>query len=73
MQDFVKIANRSSYSAVTAGFAFLVKGADLFVEGSSSIAKEIKGSDYYHRTYHRSHGNLTSGNSSQCNGFYGAE
>ena len=36
------------------GFVFLVKGADLFVEGSSSVAKR------YHWTDNCCDGNLTS-------------
>ena len=62
MQDFINgLPIAAVILLLLAGFAFLVKGADLFVEGSSSIARKLKVA-YYHRSYHRSHGNLTSGN-----------
>lgn len=43
MQDFINgLPIAAVILLVTAGFAFLVKGADLFVEGSSSIARKLK-------------------------------
>ena len=54
------------------GFVFLIKGADFFVEGSSSIAKKLKvpsiiiGND-------RCNGNIPSGNCSQCDCIIGAQ
>ena len=43
------------------GFTLLIKGADLFVEGSSSVAKR--------RTYDCSNGDIASGDGGKCIGF----
>ena len=43
------------------GFVLLIKGADFFVEGSSSVAKRLHVPSYNCRN-----GNITSGNSGQC-------
>ena len=48
------------------GFAFLMKGADFFVEGSSSTRETTESSADHHRPYHRGNGNISSGNGSQC-------
>ena len=53
------------------GFAFLMKGADFFVEGSSSIAKRAEGAADHHRTYYCGNGNITAGNRSQRYGVTG--
>ena len=43
MQDFINgLPIAAVILLLLAGFAFLVKGADLFVEGSSSIARKLK-------------------------------
>ena len=52
------------------GFAFLMKGADYFVEGSSSVAKRLKVPSIIIGSDDRSHGNITSRNCSQCNSVY---
>ena len=42
MQDFINgLPIAAVILLLLAGFAFLVKGADLFVEGSSSIARKL--------------------------------
>ena len=53
------------------GFAFLMKGADFFVEGSSSIAKRLKVPPIIIRTYYCGNGNITAGNRSQRYGVTG--
>ena len=53
------------------GFVFLIKGADFFVEGSSSIAKKLKVN--HHRADDRCNGNIPSGNCSQCDCIIGAQ
>mgnify|MGYP000323217045 FL=1 len=53
-----------------AGFLFLVKGADWFVEGAASIAKKLGNSTVDHWINHCSNGNQHAGGSSQyycCN------
>ena len=45
------------YVLLLIGFVLLVKGADFFVEGSSSLAKILKGAQRHHRSYDRCHGN----------------
>ena len=46
------------------GFAFLVKGADFFVEGSST---------HHHWSYDCGYGNFTARNSRECDCFSGTE
>ena len=43
------------------GFVLLIKGADFFVEGSSSAAKRLHVPSIIIRTDHCCHGNITSG------------
>ncbi len=55
------------------GFAFLVKGADFFVEGSSSIAKKLKVPPIIIGLTIVAMGNFTARNSRECDCFSGTE
>ena len=50
------------------GFVLLIKGADFFVEGSSSVAKNAESAFNHYRTYDRGDGNKPSG---MCGQYYG--
>ena len=67
-KNMEKLINNAPFALVLVflviGFVLLIKGADFFVEGSSSVAKRL------HRSYHRSNGNLSPRDSGQCIGFY---
>ena len=39
------------YILLLLGFLLLIKGADAFVDGSSSVAKNFEDTDHYYRTY----------------------
>ena len=53
--------------ALVIGFVLLIKGADYFVEGSSSVAKRLHVPAII--TYDRGDGNVASGDGGQCVGF----
>ena len=59
-----------TYVLLVVGFVLLIKGADFFVEGSSGIAKEIKGAIVDYRTYDSGNGNIPAGMCRQCGSIY---
>ena len=55
------------------GFVLLIKGADYFVEGSSSVAKKFKVPSSDHRYDDRGNGNKLTGACGQCYRSHGRE
>ena len=68
-----KLINNAPFALVLVflviGFILLIKGADFFRRRKLQCSEETACSVYHYRTYHRSNGNLSSGDSGQCIGF----
>ena len=72
-KNMEKLINNAPFALVLVflviGFILLIKGADFFRRRKLQCGEETACSIYHYRTYHRSNGNLSSGDSGQCIGF----